>query len=218
MTLVIVRLGAERELIGRALAAVPPARREEIGRLKSERAQEQKTVGEAIVRLAARACGVREGTIVRSERGKPSFAELPALCFNLSHSGEVVVAAFSDRPVGIDVERVVKRDFHAVAAGCFSPAEQKKIACSKAPLQEFYRLWTRRESIVKRRGEGLGGIRSVKVSGERVRSFALSEGELIPFGTGEAQYILSVCMSQGEKRNLSVHFCSAKEVLSAFCK
>lgn len=218
MTLVIVRLGAERELIERALAEIPSARREEICGLKSERAQEQKTVGEAIVRLAARARGVPEGTIVRGERGKPSFAELPALCFNLSHSGEVVAAAFSDRPVGIDVERVLPRDFQTVAARCFSPAEQKKIAGSEAPLQEFYRLWTRRESIVKRRGEGLGGIRSVKVSGERVRSFALSEGELIPYGAGEPQYVLSVCTSQGEKRVLSVHFCTAEEVLKEFCK
>lgn len=202
----------------RALEKFPFARREEIARLKNEQARAQRTVGEALLRLAARERGVSAVTFLRGEKGKPCFAELPDLCFNLSHSGEVVVAAFSDRAVGIDVEQIVPRDFRAVSSRCFSEEEQKKIASSEAPLQEFYRIWTGRESIVKRRGGGAGEVGSVDPKEEDVRSFELSEGKLFPVGeSGAPQYLLSVCASQGEKRDTVVHFHTAEEILSAFC-
>ena len=219
MTLVIAVCGASPALTERALAKFLSARREEIKRLGSLEQREQKTVGEALLRLAAKKRGQNEVTLARGEKGKPYFAELPAFCFNLSHSGAIVAAVFSCYPVGIDVERVAGRNFQTVAARCFSPAEQKKIARSEAPLREFYRLWTRRESIIKRRGEGVERVRSVKVSGERVLSFGLTGGKLSPFAESrEAQYVLSVCLSQGEKPNLTVHVCTAEEVLAEFLR
>ncbi len=215
MTLVIVDLGGTPSgLIRSALDRIPSPRREEICRLKGELARAQRVVGEALVRRFALEFGLTCPTVLRKEKRKPYLAEAPGLCFNLSHSGEAVVFAAAGSPVGADVEKVVPRDFSTVAARCFSSAEQKKIARSEAPLIEFYRLWTRRESIVKRRGEG--SVRGVNVSGERVRSFALSEGKLIPFGAGAPQYVLSVCLSPGEKGDLSVRFCSADEVLENF--
>ena len=79
---------------------------------------------------------------------------------------------------------------------------------------EFYRVWTARESIVKRRGEGAAAMRGLNLSDDRVRSYALAGGKLFPFGECTApQYLLSVCTSEGENSDMSVHFCSAEEVL-----
>ncbi len=68
------------------------------------------------------------------EHGKPALAEsMPALRFNLSHSGELALIAVGvGREIGVDVERVGAR-----------------------PV-EFYVEWTRREAVAKCLGTGLG--------------------------------------------------------------
>ena len=44
--------------------------------------------------------------------GKPSFRDYPDLHFNLSHSGNIAVAAISKHPVGVDVEDVSSFPVH----------------------------------------------------------------------------------------------------------
>jgi phosphopantetheinyl transferase len=74
----------------------------------------------------------------RGERGKPMLAAPgPALHFNLSHSGELVlIAVCQDREVGVDVQRMRRR------------SGRKRSA-------EFYAEWTKREAIAKCHGVGL---------------------------------------------------------------
>ena len=216
MTLVIADLcGLSQGLIENALNKIPSPRREEICRLKGEPERAQKTVGEALVRrFVLEKFGIACPVFLRGEKGKPYLKEVPDFCFNLSHSGEKVVLAVAELPVGADVEKVVPREFSAVAARCFSADEQKKIAASKAPLLEFYRIWTVRESIVKRRGEGAAAMRGLRLLEEQVRSFAIGEGKLFSYEECAApQYLLSVCTSRGEGYGLNVYFCSAEEVL-----
>lgn len=52
--------------------------------------------------------GLREKDMRYSfnQAGKPSFRDYPDLHFNLSHSGNIAVAAISKHPVGVDVEDV----------------------------------------------------------------------------------------------------------------
>ena len=45
--------------------------------------------------------------IAREARGKPYFPSRPDICFNLSHSHGAAVCALHDRPVGIDVEKLL---------------------------------------------------------------------------------------------------------------
>ncbi len=216
MTLVIADLcGTPQELIYSALNKIPSPRREEIFRLKGELERAQKVVGEALVRrFALEKFGVACPVILRGEKEKPYLKEVPDFCFNLSHSGEKVVLAVAELPVGVDVEKVVPREFSAVAARCFSIEEQKKIAASKAPLLEFYRVWTARESAVKRRGEGAAAMRGLRLADERVRSFSIEGERILPFAECAApEYLLSVCTSEGESCALTVSFCLAEEVL-----
>ncbi|MCW3067785.1 MAG: 4-phosphopantetheinyl transferase superfamily protein [Solirubrobacterales bacterium] len=115
--------------------------------------------------------------IVTGPNGKPALAAEPThsedapgatgvapehrLSFNLSHSGEIGVFAFTTAgPIGVDVE-VARgpRDTLALAAralgaeqaarlGRLDPAERQ---------QEFLRAWARQEAILKCLGTGLGG-------------------------------------------------------------
>jgi 4'-phosphopantetheinyl transferase len=88
-------------------------------------------------------------------KGKPSLADGPE--FNLTHSGGWAGLALSpDLPVGLDLEawRPVERD---VAERFFSPresAEMRKLA-GRLWQQAFFRVWTRKEAVIKALGTGL---------------------------------------------------------------
>ncbi len=98
--------------------------------------------------------------------GKPELAEDPArLCFNLSHSGDLALYAFSpDGELGVDVE-VARRplDELALAARALGPSETERLALLEPPLraQEFLRAWVRHEAALKWSGTGIGGADTI---------------------------------------------------------
>lgn len=87
--------------------------------------------------------------------GKP-YLDGGRIEFNVSHSGEWVVAAVSQFPVGIDVEQIqpVKLD---IARRFFSEQEYSDLLAKKGEEQNhyFFDLWTLKESYVKACGQGL---------------------------------------------------------------
>ncbi|MBW3641291.1 MAG: 4'-phosphopantetheinyl transferase superfamily protein [Actinobacteria bacterium] len=91
--------------------------------------------------------------------GKPFLEQERRLCFNLSHSGDMVVFATAwDREVGVDVERArVDVDCEALAARFFSPVENEQLASLPHHLRRaaFFAGWTRKEALVKAWGVGL---------------------------------------------------------------
>lgn len=108
---------------------------------------------------ALREQGLRERDMryALGENGKPYLPEVPELCFNLSHSGTVVLGTFSDRDVGCDVEQLGNAD-DRLARRCFSEEEYRRyaaIADDAERMRYFYRLWTRKESLMKATGRGL---------------------------------------------------------------
>jgi 4'-phosphopantetheinyl transferase len=87
-------------------------------------------------------------------QGKP---QVTGLEFNLSHSGDLVVYAVSDRPIGIDIERIRSMDLSGVIQRFFAPSEFA--AWQKLPESEqevaFFRTWTVKEAYLKAIGTGL---------------------------------------------------------------
>lgn len=75
--------------------------------------------------------------------------------FNISHSGDFVVLAISDSRVGIDVERIKPIDLN-IAEDCFHEKERVYLQSDQGRLFEnFYKIWTLKESFIKAIGEGL---------------------------------------------------------------
>jgi 4'-phosphopantetheinyl transferase len=87
-----------------------------------------------------------------SSIGKPY---LPGLEFSISHSADLVVLAISSQfTLGIDCEEITDieiRDFQSY----FSPAEWNYIHSATSAQKAFYRLWTRKEALLKALGTGL---------------------------------------------------------------
>ena len=97
--------------------------------------------------------------VERSPRGKPRFAGRDGRWFSLSHSGGLALCALSDGPVGVDVELVRPRRA-GLPTYVLSPEE---LARFDGSWEDFYRLWTLKESWCKREDSPLFPPRSVPV-------------------------------------------------------
>lgn len=92
--------------------------------------------------------------------GKPMLEQESetAVEFNLAHSGTIIVLAFAlGRRVGVDVEQERQLDVVGLIERFFTPREVEELSClSRDQYQRaFFRCWTRKEAIVKARGEAL---------------------------------------------------------------
>ncbi|WP_052282687.1 4'-phosphopantetheinyl transferase AcpT [Kluyvera genomosp. 1] len=94
--------------------------------------------------------------IVYGALGKPAFPVGSGLWFNLSHSGDEIALLLSDEgDVGCDIEAIrPRKNWPALVESLFTPAEQAYIAAeeSERQLAAFWRIWTRKEAIIKQRG------------------------------------------------------------------
>ncbi len=90
------------------------------------------------------------------EYGKPYLAGNGVPEIGLSHSGEYAVCAIGREEVGVDVEQTGMVDA-GVARRCFLERELHRVMPdgTHVDAEEFCRLWTLKESFIKRIGTGL---------------------------------------------------------------
>ncbi|MDO4515942.1 MAG: 4'-phosphopantetheinyl transferase superfamily protein [Bacillota bacterium] len=95
--------------------------------------------------------------LARTAAGKPYFPSLPALNFNISHTGGYVLCALSCRPVGVDIETIRPRR-ESLPRYALSPREYADYEALGADWPAFYTLWTRKEAWCKYTGQGLAPL------------------------------------------------------------
>lgn len=132
--------------------------------------------------------------------GKPVYSNSD-IHFNLSHAGDYVVCAVSDRAVGIDIERL-RRNAIKVAKRFFTQAECDWIGDDNL---RFSRLWTLKEAYAKLTGEGIAGT----VSKVEFRHEAGNEGGYE--ATDEIQGDMDIDKSDAVKN----HFVQEADMASA---
>ena len=134
-------------------------------------------------------------------QGKPQLAEALGksdIQFNVSHSATCALIGLRRQlPVGVDIEQQrLEVDFDGVARLMFSASETAWLS-SVAPEERgasFYRLWSRKEAILKCVGWGLGGPRpttSWSVHPRATERWPLPELESVPgYDPAQARLLL----------------------------
>jgi len=91
--------------------------------------------------------------------GKPALSEDRGVCFNVAHSGDLVLWAVArEHDIGVDVERMrAGLEWPAMAARFFAPGEVAALHALPGERRQegFFACWTRKESYLKATGLGL---------------------------------------------------------------
>lgn len=112
---------------------------------------------------AVLACAPRSLVFTTDAFGKPYLAEdgrPHGLRFNISHSGGLMALALSEScEIGIDIEcpgAHAARDIDAMIGHICAPAERAALRSlpGQNRIAAFYRLWTRKEALLKAMGRG----------------------------------------------------------------
>ena len=107
-------------------------RQQKIEKLKQPDKKKQTLGAGLLLKFVLEDRGFRVEKVQIGPHGKP---EIEGMCFNLSHSGDVAICVVSDLPVGCDIEKIRQMP------ECFG--------------EDFFRVWTMKESYGKMTGEGL---------------------------------------------------------------
>lgn len=136
-----------------------------------------KTAQKIVKILAAKSLSKAENELEFeiSENGKPHFKGIENFHFNISHCENAITVAVSDRPVGIDIEKLREADFR-VSERFFTENEKKYVgSCDR----RFFEIWTKKEAYIKKHGLALKNLKD-----------ALSDNV---FTTEIDGFIISVC-------------------------
>ena len=136
-----------------------------VKRYRFERDHQRFIVARGLLRaILSRYVGIEPGQLrfCYGPQGKPQLVGETggeALCFNASHSHELVLYAITrGREIGVDLE-YMHRDLADVeiAERFFSPREIAALRALPADVQReaFFTCWTRKEAYLKARGDGL---------------------------------------------------------------
>lgn len=163
---------------------------------------------EIIVRqLACKELNIENEDLIfdRNEFGKPYLIDYPEFHFNISHTRNAIAVAISDKPVGIDIERIKDADLN-IARRFFTEQEQAYILCNELDqLKRFYEIWTKKEAYIKYMGKGLSiPLKSFDVTEyvirDRINCFEING------------YAVSVCRDD-ETRRSDIKIISEEELL-----
>lgn len=109
-----------------------------------------------LLREGLRQFGITEYSLRYGKNGKPYLGEYDNMFFNLSHSGVISAVAFYRTEIGVDIEKIsdiskelvrkvtTKNEFSYIMG--LDEEEQR---------EQFFRLWTAKESYMKYIGTGL---------------------------------------------------------------
>jgi 4'-phosphopantetheinyl transferase len=96
---------------------------------------------------------------ITNEFGKPSLSSHESLNFNISHSANVALLAFTkNHPIGVDVEFNRQNvEIAEITTRFFTPKEANSINNLPIELQleRFFTYWTCKEAFIKAIGKGL---------------------------------------------------------------
>jgi len=128
-------------------------RKEKILRFRRENDRRQSLGAGLLLKECLYRKGIDIKDVTFGRNGKP---EVTGVFFNLSHSGNLAVCAISNKEGGCDVEKAGKVKGN-IAKRFFSEEENRYLDRFEgdSKQEEFYRLWTMKESYLKMTGEGM---------------------------------------------------------------
>ena len=190
-----VNIFENNELFEKAMSLIPQKRKEKIKQFQNMLPARLSLGAGVLFRLMLEENGlINELEKTRYDQyGKP-YLDKEDFYFNLSHSGNYAICIYGDKPVGIDLQKI-KSEIPKHTKRILSEEEKQYLASLSENDQKiaFYRLWARKESLIKWDGRGLR-IPLVNISAIMEQT-VFEENSLYfqEFNILFPEYIISIC-------------------------
>lgn len=167
------------------LKYVQPTKREHILKQRIKQNATNMLIGEILAKVAIKktfGIDIEKQEFACNEYGKPYLSNYPDVHFNISHSGKYVVCVVSDKPVGIDIQKISEYN-PTVAKRVCTGQELKRIESSADKSSEFIKLWTQKETVIKMHGTGISSVniknclKNQNVKSQKIDDYWLSIAE-----------------------------------------
>lgn len=153
-----IKIFEDKDLLQKGITFLSKERQERINKFKNGMPARLSLGAGLLLWMALERNGLadQKENIKYGKYGKP-YLEGIDFHFSLSHSGEYAVCAYSDRPIGADLQRI-KDKIPDHTNKILSEAEKGYLESRTGHERtiDFYRLWSRKESLLKWDGRGLG--------------------------------------------------------------
>ena len=138
---------ADENLFRRALVLLPSER---VSLVDSECFEEDKrlSAGVGLLTEYIRSLHPSLPHVIHSEDGKPHF-ESGGFHISLSHAHDYVMAGISEFPIGVDLE-YYHDDYEIIISHFFTQDEKAFLDSSENRKSDFFELWSRKESYIKK--------------------------------------------------------------------
>lgn len=149
-----------------------PSRNERIFRLRQEKDRLRSLAAECLLRQLLQEMGVKNCAIECTELGQPITD--CGLFVSIAHSGNHVVCAASEKPIGIDLEEIRPVDFAITRHVCTE--DENRYIFGRDPLPEdlkrcedpetltrFFEIWTGKEAYFKQQGTGIRDLKGISI-------------------------------------------------------
>lgn len=138
---------------------ISPGRKEKLERYHFDADKKRGLFAEILLRYGlGKDFGIEQEDILfeTNEYGKPKLKKQENIFFNFSHSGDWVVCAIGDKPLGVDVEQIKGKDLE-IAKRFYTEYEYEDLLRQKEEKRPecFIKYWTLKESYTKAEGKGL---------------------------------------------------------------
>lgn len=115
-----------------------------------------------------------------NKNGKAFLVGNDSLFFNLSHTRNALICAFSQFQIGADVEKIVD-PYYSIMNSCFHPDEIDSVhQCIYDKKEKFFEIWTRKEAYTKYNGIGIcQDMTKINTFDDRLKFFTWIDHEYI---------------------------------------
>lgn len=153
-------LDISEEKLEKLFLSISGERKSKIEKFVNKKDKIRSLIGEILIRIIVNdELGIGNSFIKfeKNKYSKPYLKGYPKFNFNISHSDDFVVCAISDKPVGVDIEKIKYIKYIDIAQRFFTISEFDYIMKNDLDirLSAFYEIWTLKESYIKCCGQGL---------------------------------------------------------------
>ncbi|MBQ6907110.1 MAG: 4'-phosphopantetheinyl transferase superfamily protein [Clostridia bacterium] len=137
---------------------MPQYRKEKIAKIKSENGKRLSLGAGVLLKYGIKKynplCNCVD--LIYNKQKKPYIKNYEKPYFNISHSGDMAVCAFSDSEIGCDIQKIKNVPQNIMKKICSSEEYNYLLSVDGGLVaEEFCRIWTIKESYVKFTGKGI---------------------------------------------------------------